>query len=109
MHLDGGVEQLHLGAFQHGGFVLLDVHQNIFIGVTHFQKPYLRCLQGRLQQGFQYFWITGQYPVLGGGGQLVGDQLACVDAFITQVLQPRKGEKAGQQDRQQQGRAQADE
>ncbi|MNI50375.1 hypothetical protein D3C73_1050320 [compost metagenome] len=88
---------------------LFDIHQNPVGAVLDFQKAHVGRGQRRLEQGFKHFAVARNHPVLGGGGQLVGDQLAGVGDFLTQILDTHEGEEADQQQGQQQGRAEADE
>ena len=52
--------------------------------------------------------VAGDHAVFGGRRQLVGDQLAGMGQFLAQVLQAGVGEVGGEQQGQQQRRAQAD-
>ncbi|MND71136.1 hypothetical protein D3C80_626560 [compost metagenome] len=103
-----GLKHLDLLWAPFAGIGLLDVHQHIVGAVLYLQKAYMRGGQGRFHQAFEYFPVAGNHPVLGGRGQLVGDQLPGVVELLAQVLDPHEGKEADQQQRQQQGRAQAD-
>ena len=54
---------------------LFYVGQDPVGAVLYFQKTHVWCGQGRFEQAFQHFVVAGNHPVLGGGRQLIGDQL----------------------------------
>ncbi|MNF43503.1 hypothetical protein D3C84_245890 [compost metagenome] len=105
---DGGVEHLHLGAALLQAFVLFQIDQDVVGPVTDFEEAHVGRAQAGLQQALQHFQVAGDHAVLRRRGELVGDELAVVVQLLAQVLQAREGEKARQQQGQQQCRAEAD-
>ncbi|MNZ92533.1 hypothetical protein D3C78_1115600 [compost metagenome] len=87
---------------------LFDVHQNPVCTVLDFQKTHVGRGQRCLEQGFEHFDVARNHAVLGGRGQLIGDQLAGVGDFLTQILDAHEREETDQQQGQQQCRAEAD-
>ncbi|MNX86845.1 hypothetical protein D3C86_1187470 [compost metagenome] len=87
---------------------LFDVHQNPAGAVLDFQKAHVRRGQCGLEQSFEHFDVARNHAVLGGRGQLIGDQLAGVGDFLTQILDAHEREETDQQQGQQQCRAEAD-
>ncbi len=75
---------------------LLDIHQDVFRAVLDFQETHMGRGQRRPQQAVEHVIVAGDHPVLGGRGQLVGDQLAGVVQFLAQVLDPHEGKEADQ-------------
>ena len=105
--LDGGVEDVdRRGVLQRAG-QLFDVHQDIVVAVAYLDEAHMRGVEGGLQQLLQHGRVAGDHAVFGGRRQLVGDQLAGMGQFLAQVLQARVGEVGGEQQGQQQRRAQA--
>ncbi|MNN55580.1 hypothetical protein D3C81_1704630 [compost metagenome] len=108
LQADRGLEHLDLLGAVVVFVRLFDVHQNMVAAVLDLEKAHMRDAQGGAHQAFQHFVVTGDHAVLGRWRQLVGDQLAGVIELLAQVLDPHEGKEADQQQRQQQGRAQAD-
>ncbi|MNC41778.1 hypothetical protein D3C75_905580 [compost metagenome] len=99
IHLDAGV------AAPQG---LLDIGEHLVLAVAHLDEAHVRGVQAGLQQAVEDRCIAGDHPVLGGRGQLVGNQLAGLGQLGVQVLQAGVGEVPGEQQGQQQRRAEAD-
>ncbi|MNY22051.1 hypothetical protein D3C86_1556380 [compost metagenome] len=87
---------------------LLDVHQNPVGAVLDLQKTHVGRGERGFEQAFKHFVVAGYHPVFRGGRQLVGDELAGVVELLAQVLDPYESKETDQQQRQQQGRAEAD-
>ncbi|MNI34237.1 hypothetical protein D3C73_882240 [compost metagenome] len=104
----GGLEHFDLMRLLVAGRGLFDVHQNPVGAVLHLQEPHVGRGQCGLEQAFEDLVIARNHPVFGGRCQLVGNQLAGMVELLAQVLDPHEGEEADQQQRQQQGRAEAD-
>ncbi len=100
-HFDLMRSAVHIGR-------LFDVDQNAVGAVLDFEKAHIGRGQRGFEQTFQHLVVAGNHSVFGSRRQLIGNQLAGVGQFLTQVLNAHKGKKADQQQGQQQRRAQAD-
>ena len=87
---------------------LVDVNQNGVGAVLNLDIANAGHGQRGAHQAFKAFGIADQQSGLGGRCQLVGDELAGVVEFLTQILNPHEREEPDQQDGQQQGRAETD-
>ncbi|MOA05876.1 hypothetical protein D3C78_1254860 [compost metagenome] len=105
---DRGVEYLHLAAGLFQAVLLFQVDEDVVGAVAHFEETHVGRAEAGLEQALEHFQVAGDHAVFGGRGKLVGDQLAGVVELLAQVLQAGEGEVPGEQQGQQQRRAQAD-